>query len=422
MADRIIELKWKCNKCGEWILGRYKRCPNDGDPRENGEMQGMDGLGADDYDSSGYNKAATVTDAALLDLFTDGPDWFCEYCSAGNRNSSTRCDGIAGEAGCGAPRDDTAGEREARDTPPDYACEIDLAMASFSQPSIHTRNDRSSRYDDDIPVDRNWRRAGLAAGGLSTFLVVAAGAMLLFFTVGAIWWAFTTHESQGTVAGMTWKQSTHLQSWQNVQTRKWKHRTSQRQETRPRNGQGERAGMALVGGCRSEHYDDERYACGTDRVCRATTERYACGETCRPNGNGSATCSTKYCTRPGPDKCSNETKYCNRPIYKDKCNYQTQEWKTVKTETASGREEDTRWPKLDPGPLQRVQHSSDYTVSVMYQDRGKPYTYDHKPPGEDKYKSWDMGETVTLKVNNLGGVRSIVHGGIEIGIEEAEEE
>ena len=35
----------------------------------------MDGLGAGSYGRGGYNKAATVTDAKLLDLATAGADW-----------------------------------------------------------------------------------------------------------------------------------------------------------------------------------------------------------------------------------------------------------------------------------------------------------------------------------------------------------
>jgi hypothetical protein len=92
MGERIIELKWRCADCGRINLGRYKECPEGcGSPREKGEMLGMDGLDADDYDASGYNKAASVTDPALLALANAGADWFCSHCSAGNRGDGEKC-------------------------------------------------------------------------------------------------------------------------------------------------------------------------------------------------------------------------------------------------------------------------------------------------------------------------------------------
>jgi len=349
----------------------------------------MSGLGSDDYDASGNNKAATVSAPELLNLAHAWEDWFCPACQAGNRGDSTHC------VSCGCAYNDDAEE---------YPEEVKAPPVARPRPF---------QYD--------WKKVWIVMA-----LVSVVSALLML-------WAFQTHGAEGDVAGMAWEQQTLVQTWTQTQIRSWKHQTTRRAEVEPRNGEGERAGMFLIPNtCQQEHYEDESYACGTTRVCtpRTRTESYACGESCSSNGNGFASCTTRYCTRSVPDgeSCSDQTKYCSRPIYKDRCSYQTQVWKTTKTLVAKGIGTDTFWHNPEIQRLDRLRFQADYEIRIAYQDRGKDRDYTFKPgntswlgwgatplnkqqaqKAEASYHEWRMGSAANLTINNLGGVWQVNH-------------
>ena len=64
-----------------------------------------------------------------------------------------------------------------------------------------------------------------------------------------------------------------------------------------------------------------------------------------------------------------------------------------------------------PGELERARRSSDYEITVTYQDRGKAGVTHTDPEGEAKYLQWlsarREGSDVYLRINNLGGVHSV---------------
>jgi hypothetical protein len=460
MSGRIIELRWNCSECSSTnIKGREKRCPNCGSPREKGEMD-MDGLGAGSYGRGGYNKAATVTDAKLLDLATAGADWFCTHCDAGNRGDRDRCEGLRGN-GCGAPRygkaeedhpvlggghrDVTIGDDPWEDgyEPPDYNPEYipPTPPTPATRQTLPAPRRRSvvRDYDPD-PVD-DYMATARKQREQRTLLLAGSAAVAVTLLVGFLVWAFTTHEVEGSVTAMTWEQSTHRENWTTFTSRKWRDETRQRREVEPINGSGEQVGMTLLGGCREEHHHDEQYVCGSHEECtpRTRSESYDCGETCRDNGNGFATCTTNTCYREVPDgeDCRQVDEYCDRAIYETRCNYETQEWRRVQTETDRGTGRDTTWPSIDPDRLDRLRYSADYTVRIDYHDRGKDKTYAHKPgntkgwlgkkvmqagtakKAEAAYLSWETGEHVTLEVRNIGSVARVHRGGqaIEVAAE-----
>ncbi len=441
--SRIIELKWKCRECGQWILGRHKTCPNDGSPREGSEIKNLDGLDSDDYSSDGYNKAATVTDASLLDLATAGADWFCQHCEAGNRGDSDDC------TQCGAPRYGVPEENHP-DFPTDHiGSEKDLFPDDEPTEPYDDAVDSEDEYEfpkypdesDDVYPPPTVKRpsdsyqaplipTGVKVTAVASLPFILGGIALVLF-IGFLVWAFQTHEVTGNVTESKWTHHTTVWSWQDTSVRNWRHRTSNVNEIKPTNGKGERAGMNLVPGtCRQEHYDDERYQCGTHRECRdvyrteqesyscSKSERYACGETCRDNGNGFATCSTKYCTRSVPDTCTrsvrvfshkdcwDEPDYCTRPIYKSRCTYKTQHWvkEDVLTEGSSGF--DTTWVRPDLNPLQKETFSGKWTVKISYEDWGKDHVYPLTLKNEAEYKKYDVPKA-KLTINNLGGVHSV---------------
>lgn len=468
---RIVERHWRCDECGEVILGRHKHCPNDGAPREKGEMLSMDEL--DRFNASGQNVAPTVTDPKLLELARAGADWFCTHCGSGNRGDADDC------KSCGAPRYGKAEENHPKfsndhkdvvgfderleaemdggwaSDPPEYVDDLPYDDP-MPQPFPDSPFPPPPREQEPDPVDE-WDRvksAGMFAGASGMLTMLGGGAAFLSVLAFLIW-AFQTHETEGTVSQMTWEHSTIRQHWTTFTVRKWEDETLTRREREPVNGTGERAGMKHAGNCREEHHHYEQYVCGSHQECtdimgsedysctktRTITSASQCGETCRDLGNGFSDCSPNSCTESYQGTCTRRVKvgedckmvddYCDRSIEETMCDYRTQEWRAVETQTDKGKGVVTHWPQVETGRLDRLRYAADYRVTISYEDGG-PETYTLTPgdtsflgmnktltraqadKAERAYKAWKPGETVTLTINNLGGVHSVEHGGIEL--------
>ena len=344
--SRTVELKWNCRDCDQkGILGRNKKCPSCGSPREKGEMK-MDGLGSSSYGADGRNKAATVTDSELLKLATARADWFCSHCGSGNIGNGDKC------SSCSASRYGTA-EEDHPDFKGDHK-KAQIEMWACSRCKGLTDTDDTScskcghpRYEPVPPsspdeestprptkrdkVAETWARVQAEAPpkeedpwveraqaeqtSRQRMLIFGGGAAAVLLTLFVAFgiWASQTHETTGTVTGSTWSQSVIVQQWTDITERNWAHQTSEVREVLPVHGSGERAGMEkLASTCRQEHFSDERYVCGSHQECEdvyrteresyscSKSESYVCGETCSDNGNGFATCRDKHCTRSVP--------------------------------------------------------------------------------------------------------------------------
>jgi hypothetical protein len=386
MGQRIIELKWNCSECDSvGILGRHKKCPNCGAPRERGEMQ-MSGLGSSAGES---NTAATVTDSDLLALAKAGADWFCTHCESGNRGDVQSCQA------CGSAR---TGEADEGYTP--QSSDID-----------------SSETTDKIEKKQPAKRK------LGRWILAVLGACL-FVGIGLVWWALSSYDTAGEVTTLSWRHTTIRQAWTQVQRGAWKMDTTITKEVAPLEGDGERAGMVLVqGSCQEKHHRDERYVCGSHEECTTdyTTESYACGETCTDDGNGFATCTTDYCTNQvaSGETCRTVDDYCSRPIYETWCTYNTQSWQHSATDRHSGSNHETTWPTLDAGPLDRLRFTARYDVQVNYGDE-EPFMW--HPGGDeesertrqkrdlnlDDYLSSSLGEAVQVRRLNIGPVSALI--------------
>jgi hypothetical protein len=434
---RVIELKWTCSDCGaKDILGRHKRCPSCGSPREKGEMQ-MNGLKSG---SSGHNPAKSVTDPELLKLAKAGADWFCTHCGSGNIGNGDRC------SACAAPRYGEAAEdhpdflgmhrehaREAMNIakltgppeipPRDEEDDIQREVEQKLIPVQKLLSDTVNNYGDRENTRQKKRLLG------AIIVSVVLGLIVTFFI-----WAFQTHEATGSVSSMTWSHETVLQHWTTFIKGEWEKSAFERRETPPVNGSGEQAGMEkVIGSCYEKHYEDERYVCGSHEECspKYRSESYECGETCSDNGNGFATCSPRYCSRSVPDgeTCRSVNDYCSRPIYKTWCDYRTQEWRTTQTAPVSGIGRKTSWASVEQGSLDRTRYTVKYKLLLAYQDRGKSLTTEYAPvkgvngllgpslltekeakAAERDYLTWDVGDEVTLEINNLGGLHDVRRG------------
>jgi len=419
MAEWIEELTWKCGDCRtEGILGRFKECPNCGSPREKGEM------------NMSENEAGVVKDPVLLDLFTGGADWFCTHCSAGNRGDRDRC------LACGAPR-----YGEAKENHPAFPTDHVGKAAGFD--GQDQRMDSAPPMDDELapmenlppqqpkvkinpapppepPVDDE---PIVPQPTFSPKALGIMGAIFLILVAFAVW-ASRTHKETATIEALRWERTAVIESWTPYKVESWRHATTERAETPPVNGVGERAGMTLLS-CRKKHYEDRHYVCGTmqesyecgkNEPYSATctdTESYNCGKTCKDNGNGSRTCRTKRCSRTVSKSC---TKYkyvskkcertvpktCTEPIYRDYCEYQTQKWEQTDRRVATGVKPDlVHYPRVELGPNQRQHRSGAQWMDMRYSDGRTTFTV-----SEAQYDAHRVGEKITINVNNLGGVTS----------------
>lgn len=439
---RIIELKWDCKDCEtKSILGRHKRCPNCGSPREKGEMR-MSGLNTD-KNKDGYNDAATVTDPELLKQAKAGADWFCSHCGSGNIGNGEQC------TSCGSPR---YGVKEEDHPDPQHAVRKQrVAESGSGRPSsrlpsppnpsqeawreeeklraaqqAQRKEERQQREEAELAEQlrqqkRKDRNIKLAAGGG----VIAIGFLLWFF-----YWASQTHEVLGSVIGSTWTHVSAVETWTTYTKREWERDVSLRPEIKPVKGRGERAGMALLGGCEKEHHHYEEYQCGTKEesyecgsnesyssTC-SETESYVCGETCSDNGNGFATCRDKHCSRSISVPCTKTRyvsktcqrtvpKYCDRSIKYDKCNYATQKWQTAYTKRETGSGIETRWPLINLDSLQREVRTATYSVQVRYTDAGETGIHEEDLDSLAEYIRWVQAPAVYVYINNLGGVSDV---------------
>lgn len=362
MADEVTAWgKWDCTRCGQKdISGEEKRCPSCGDPREQHELDAMR-----PPDDAAF-AAGGITDADALALAKDGPDWSCGYCGSNNRASAKTC------SSCG-------GDRDGQLMSPSALDELDALKA------------------EERALRQRRRRKIVRA------LLVVVGLLALLIA-----WCTVDHDEEGQVVGLRWEHTTTLQRWQDVTRGDWKTSVRERPEVPPRGGRGEVAGVDVIG-CHSKHHHDESYACGTEHY--TTTESYTCGSTqscsTRSNRNGSFTrsCTSrpKSCTR---SVSKTRTKYCARPIFREWCDFTTQDWIDVRAETVRGEgHEGLRFAEVaTSGDRERTVQAGEYTVTFSYGEDGEVY---NKSLPRGDYDTWRYGDPVIVTVDRLNGATGV---------------
>lgn len=422
---RIIELKWNCKDCDtKDILGRHKRCPNCGSPREKGEMK-MSGINTD-RNNDGYNDAPTVTDPELLKQAEAGADWFCSHCGSGNIGNGDQC------SSCGSPRYGTKEEDHPdlkRPSSPSPTPRDPYREARVKEEKLRVeqreKREAERRQREEEELAEQLRQQKLRDRNIK--LAVVGGTVVLGLLLWFFYWATQTHEVQGSIASSTWTHLSAVETWTTYTKREWEKDVSLRPEIKPVNGRGERAGVALLGGCEKEHHHYEEYQCGTKEesyecgsnesyssTC-SETESYVCGETCSDNGNGFATCRDRHCSRSVSVPCTKTRyvsktcqrtvpKYCDRSIEYNKCNYATQKWQTAYTKRETGSGVETRWPVIQLDELQREVRTAAYSVQVRYTDAGETEIHEKDLGSLAEYIRWVQAPMVYVYINNLGGV------------------
>ncbi len=374
---RIIEGTWACTSCeARGILGRHKKCPHCGNPRE--ETGGESDFDFGDSDPvTGKSVREGVTDARALELAGAGEDWFCPYCQASNRGDAPRCQGCNAEA----PTDPAQRRRPRRP-----------ARAAVPEPQ------------DDAPEPPRKRRLGC--------MPVLLLALALFGLYR--WWGAQTREVTGEVVDVGWRRAVARETFSPVQREGWEDGLRRQPPRMPVQGAGEVAGVQNVRDCVRRQRGTRRVADGTERVCRERTRKVACGteERCtrRDTGNGFAeeTCQdvTRYCSE-SYESCENRTRYREEPVWGRHCTYDTFAWVPADRAELSGRADAPRWPALAAGPRDRLRREESYQVSVRFEGKEGPATHLLEPRGEAEFKRWKVGDRVRLTVTNRGGVEKV---------------
>lgn len=383
MAEEwFIELKWNCRSCDtKDILGRHKRCPSCGNPREEAEMQ-MTGL---EPDADGYNRAPKVTDSERLSEAKAGADWFCSMCAAGNRGDGNQCEA------CGASR-----IAEVYHLPPPTRSAPLPSQQTTYQPPPPLKQRPAPSPPQEEPTKTKSLSNGCFAAIILSFL-----AFLAVF--------LSTHIVPGTVKDKTWEHRIKVESWQQTTVRAWEYNTRERAEVPPVKGQGGTPGIKLIGGsCEREYFGQgPSYTCGSreEKYDCSTTTREECGTECKSTGNGYAKCKPKYCTKKIPKTCTRTVSVkCTDPVYKDRCTYATQEWQAVTTLTKKGHGDELSWPEFSADDRTRGLKSATYGITIAYGDDDSTELDEQT---EANYLRWPLGGAVDVEVNRLGIVRDV---------------
>jgi len=95
---------------------------------------------------------------------------------------------------------------------------------------------------------------------------------------------------------------------------------------------------------------------------------------------------------------------CEYKVYADWCEYTREEWQEVDDASASGRDLNPYWPRVNLASGQREgERSEEYEVD--FDTDGKSYTY--HPRDADEFSGYAIGSKWVLSVNALGGVVSV---------------
>lgn len=193
-------------------------------------------------------------------------------------------------------------------------------------------------------------------------------------------WILSTHQDRGHVEELHWRSEVYRDNWQLVTREGWRDDLSLRRTNFPTNGRGEFPGVDNIRNCHSEVHHMRSYACG--RSC---------------TGSG----SHRHC----------HTRMCSTPVYRDKCSYDTWDWVVVETQVDVGRGIETRWPEVACGTLDRERKIGTYDAEIEYAEEtgyfAGRYRYINPIPDERTYKTWSVGERVTVIVRNGGWVSEI---------------
>jgi hypothetical protein len=391
---------WDCSECGTKGISaepkpgeRNAVCNNCGAPRNIETRKGEEeAYISNKIASNGKVVNPNVADTKEeVELALGGPDWNCNYCNSGNSNLLSKCNV------CGANR-------------------YDEHVSSDDE--VYDHEDVSERKSDNsvmppVPVeasnifDNTSEQEYIPSNNFGKNVAIAIFALFGFFAFFAFLYAmFTTSSVDAKVTSMSWSRSVQSYNWTLTSDSDWADNISNYGPIHPVNGRGERAGEFDIRNCHRKHYDDRKYACGTEEECHEQSYQVADGESCSTTslGNGAfkETCHDVYKTK-YKTVCDTVTKYCTEPIYKQWCNYSTYKWVADEIFRASGTDKNVYYPSYTPQELKKYHHFETFEIYTTYSGNKK---YSFNAADESSYKSYNIGQNIKLEENLFGIIMS----------------
>ncbi|MFL5318745.1 MAG: hypothetical protein ACJ790_03755 [Myxococcaceae bacterium] len=391
--SRLIEGTWNCTSCdSKGILARFKKCPTCNNPREDGAETNFD---FGETDADGRLRREGVTDEKAQEVGKLGPDWFCAFCAASNRDDAVKC------KNCQAPRSE-AEAKKAAETPLNAPT---AAASSGGKMSM----EEAARFVETQKAAAAKSRSSMLRWGL------VLGVLVFGTCIGTSWWGSRESDHTGKISAMTWTRKVELQSFAPVEAQDWRSNLSPRTPRMPVNGSGEIAGVQNVHGCVSKQSGTKQVPDGQERVCHTHSKSVQCGTTekCTTvnKGNGfaqeSCTDVPKYCNE-SYEECGYETRYKTVPVFADWCRYTTYQWTTKDSRVADGRDAKPRWPDgLTAGSLDRLLRTEQYKIVLDYQDGKKQKSHTMEPATEAEFTMWRPEQKVKVTATNFGDVTKV---------------
>jgi len=329
-----------------------------------------------------YDKDSILTKAEDIKRAHSGKKITCSHCGTTGFKTDVSC------LSCGAP--------------------LHIPVRA-SQPSPPSTVPRVNLEKDSLSKKKSPLKTALNVAGVT----VVGGAV-----VGATVWAFQSQELEGKVSSLDYEHTYYLDRYSVTTKRDWEDQIRKSSPRMPVNGKGESAGMFNIRNCREEIYDYEKYVCGTETyTVQVPYKDYEYEEQTIDNGNGTYTDVTvrvevtRYRT-----EVQTRDKICERPIYKNKCDYDTYEWKFIdanslkKSVSLNNPPKKLDWPERpDQGEYDRIRSSSKYNVSVSYEYKGKSKTHTFSEDSEKSFLYWAVKpyEDVILTRLNMGTISKV---------------
>lgn len=398
--------RYACLSCGtrdlpfkENTIDSILSCPNCGTPHSNEkpylrERNGTAYITLDDLDLSEKDRK----------LLESGLRWPCSACGNSNLGLVEAC------TGCGSPR------AEAKKVT--FSAVNDLVvnreLTNISDPIHEMENeDLTARRRREFGTkqvkkekpSRNklyWFFGLLGAGG--------AGA-------GILSWGLQENDNKGVVTDAHWQHRLDIEEFQKVTYRKWRNEIQTESPVMPVNGKGERGGAFNLR-CNKEvhHHIDvfdhwETYNVQIEHMKTVNKTRTVTVD--QGNGHFKRVPEIYQVQEPYYTTETRRKEVTRKePVLAEKCDYDTYEWKPIKTVSTQGGFSESsnnilKWPEPTLNELQRARQIESYSVSVSYEIKGQKKSHPMTIPSESEFKTWREGEIVNIKINNFGLVQGV---------------
>ena len=357
-----VELEWTCPQCGTRNPGTVKICTSCG--RAQPERVEFDQAAEEEL----------IEDQELIARVEAGADVHCAFCGARNPAGAERCTQCGADLTSAEARESGRVMGAHRVGP---AAPVTCPQCGAQNPATATRCTQCNaslprvsaapKQLTQTPAPSTAAKVGGRKLGLLAILGIGAGALAaIAVCVILVLALIPSREVVGQVQSVQWVRSIEIQALTDVRHEDWRDEVP--------------AGVRIQS-CTQKH--------------RSTQDS--------PASNATEVCGTPYTVDTGTG-VGKVVQDCEYHVYDDWCTYTVQEWRRADTRTLNGNDYNPRWPDLPLGGGQR-EGDRDESYEILFQTENKTYTY--TTSSLDQFRECQIGSRWNLKVNALGGVKSI---------------